>query len=67
MYAEEDTDVYKTLHSVGPAPSWSWGAVKATEDKIVSVLSLSSVIINSITTNHFLNNVIKYLMKIKLQ
>lgn len=57
----------KTLHPVGPAPSWCWRAAKATEDKIVSVPSLSSVIINSITANHFLNNVMKYLMKIILQ
>lgn len=59
--------VFKTLHPVGPAPAWCWGTVKATEDKLVSVPSLSSVIINTTTTNHFLNNVIKYLMKIILQ
>lgn len=66
-YAKEDTRVIKTLHPVGPAPSWCWGAVKATEDKLVSVPSLSSVVINTITANHFLNHVIKYLMKIILQ
>lgn len=66
-YAKEDTGVFKTLHPVGPAPSWCWGAVKATEDKFVSVPSLSSVIINTITANHFLNHAIKYLLKIILQ
>lgn len=64
-YAKKD--VFKTLHPVGPAPSWCWGAVKATEDKLVSVPSLSSVIINTITANYFLNSVIKYVMKIILQ
>lgn len=32
--------VFKTLHPVGPAPLWCWGAIKATEDKLVSVPSL---------------------------
>lgn len=66
-YAEEDTGVFKTLHAVGPAPSWGWRAFKATEDKLVSVPSLSSVIINTITANYFLNSVVKYVMKIILQ
>lgn len=61
-YAKEAIGMFKTLHPVGPAPS-----DKATEDKLVSVPSLSSVIINTITANYFLNNVTKYLMKIILQ
>lgn len=66
-YAKEDTGVFKTSHPVGPAHLWCWGAVKAIEDKLVSVPFLSSMIINTITANYFLNNVIKYLMKIILQ
>lgn len=65
-YAKEDTGVFKTSHPVGPAPL-CWGAVKAIEEKLDSVPFLSSMVINAITANYFLNNVIKYLMKIILQ